>query len=381
MEYCAGGDLRHFLSDIGALCEDDAKIYMAQMILATKYLHDCGYIHRDLKPDNFLIDKNGRLKLADFGLSKEGAHSNVVKKHQTMKKSLSTSSFRQSSKRLSIAFSVVGSPNYMSPEVLISTEENGYGEEVDWWSLGCIFFEMLIGFPPFTASTPEDVFDNILNWKEHFDYIMELNKDMISHEAYEFIKCFICEKKSRYGSSSLNKIKKHPFYDGFDWESLDNMNPPFIPHLSDEFDTSYFKDNISKDKTMVVTNKFDKLSDSKENYVNNKFISREQLDMMNLKDIKITMTPNVNKYHFRKRSHDQIAESRKSILRTINNIESKRKRYSDKEKKNSNHYYGITTPNSFLFSPEKEILGFTFKRNTKNKKKKDADPIPINFDS
>lgn len=166
------------------------------MFLAVNALHHLGYIHRDLKPDNFLIDKNGHLKLADFGLSKKGiadyqepfvgqipkiGYSTTVLGTRTVVEK-KREKYLQQRKQL---FSLVGSPDYMSVELL---RESAIDFCSDWWSLGCIVFEMIVGFPPFSAETPREVFQNVLNYKEVLENPeYENGEKCIKPDAWNFI--------------------------------------------------------------------------------------------------------------------------------------------------------------------------------------------------
>lgn len=304
MEYCPGGDLRHLLSALGYLEEHEARLYMAEMILAVFSLHSLGYIHRDLKPDNFLIDSKGHLKLTDFGLSKDGLHSSVTTRRFTS--SLATTSslpdFHPSStgstatpqhghvrsrtnsgapaatplfearkeeptNPATLAFSVVGSPHYMSPEVL--TGEHGYGAEVDWWSLGCIFFELVTGTPPFVGDSPQAVFDAILDWKQTLPQVVEEYGGSLSPECMDFILRFLCESKERHGvKTGLQRIFAHPFFKDFDVESIFEMEPLFVPQLSDECDTTYFEANANGSALAaedILGNEFEEVTKLKSN--------------------------------------------------------------------------------------------------------------------
>eukprot|EP01133_Synstelium_polycarpum_P020050 gene20050-24042_t len=198
MEYVPGGDLRSLLSALNCLEEDSAKFYMAEMVEAVDSCHRLGYCHRDLKPENFLIDRTGHIKLADFGLSKNVVTRYVkakgtpgVLEHTPMKfgaHALSTSitdfsgfgSFKDLNMQARLAYSVVGSPFYMAPEVLQAT--TGYGDEVDWWSLGCMFYEFVVGIPPFDGDSPEEVMETVLKWKTNLS-----RPENISDELWDLI--------------------------------------------------------------------------------------------------------------------------------------------------------------------------------------------------
>jgi serine/threonine protein kinase len=208
---------------------------IAEMITATHQLHKMGYIHRDLKPDNFLIDGDGHIKLTDFGLSKEGVASISPHARQTPNSTprnpmRSPIGIVSPSERTNTAFSVVGSPNYMAPEVL-DVGPRGYGAEVDWWSLGCIFFEMVVGYPPFAGSTAEEVFENVRNWRDVIPEMIEMNRHMMSAEFIDLFQHLVCEPDSRWGDNHLPQIMTHPFFAaiGSDWSGLRTLQPGFTP--------------------------------------------------------------------------------------------------------------------------------------------------------
>ena len=126
MEYLPGGDLMSLLMKKESLPEDEAKFYMAEMVLAVESVHKLNFIHRDIKPDNILIDRQGHIKLSDFGL---------CAKYEIKP------GFQQTGNRRARLHSTVGTPDYIAPEIF---EEGGYTEIVDWWSLGIILYEMLV---------------------------------------------------------------------------------------------------------------------------------------------------------------------------------------------------------------------------------------------
>ncbi|XP_021647187.2 probable serine/threonine protein kinase IREH1 isoform X2 [Hevea brasiliensis] len=169
MEYLNGGDLYSLLRNLGCLDENVARIYIAEVVLALEYLHSLRVVHRDLKPDNLLIAHDGHIKLTDFGLSKVGLINSTddlsgpaVSGTSMLgddEPQLSTSEHQQERRKKR---SAVGTPDYLAPEILLGT---GHGTTADWWSVGVILFELIVGIPPFNAEHPQTIFDNILNCK------------------------------------------------------------------------------------------------------------------------------------------------------------------------------------------------------------------------
>ncbi|TYJ17428.1 hypothetical protein E1A91_A09G051800v1 [Gossypium mustelinum] len=157
MEYLNGGDLYSLLRNLGCLDEDMGRVYIAEVVLALEYLHSLNVIHRDLKPDNLLIGQDGHIKLTDFGLSKVGLinstddlsgpsfGSSGLMEDDEHKEQISPKRERRQK------HSVVGTPDYLAPEILLGM---GHGATADWWSVGIILFELLVGLPPFNAETP-----------------------------------------------------------------------------------------------------------------------------------------------------------------------------------------------------------------------------------
>jgi len=166
------------------LKEEHARFYIAEMFAGVGELHKLGYIHRDLKPENFLVDGTGHVKLTDFGLATGALNPSRIEslKHKLDQVKDQPIIHRTTTDRRSLyrsmrneyprfADSIVGSPDYMAPEVL---RGKTYSYSVDYWSLGCILFEFLAGFPPFSGKTPEETWTNLKNWKDvlrrpHYD--------------------------------------------------------------------------------------------------------------------------------------------------------------------------------------------------------------------
>ncbi|KAH0590113.1 hypothetical protein H2248_000290 [Termitomyces sp. 'cryptogamus'] len=254
MEYVPGGDFRTLLNNSGVLKEEHARFYISEMFAAVTELHKLGYIHRDLKPENFLVDGTGHVKLTDFGLATGALNPkrieslkiklDKVKDHQiihrsTIERRSIYRSIRNEDARY--ADSIVGSPNYMAPEVL---RGKPYTYSVDYWSLGCILFEFLAGFPPFSGSTPEETWTNLKNWtkvltRPEYDKPEDLIFNL-SDLAWDAVTRLISHASIRY--STLAQVRSHPFFGKAKWEDLRSVRPPFVPALDSEMDTGYYDD-------------------------------------------------------------------------------------------------------------------------------------------
>lgn len=264
MEFLPGGDLMTLLIKYDIFTEDVARFYMAECISAIESVHQLGFIHRDIKPDNILIDKNGHVKLSDFGLSTGFHKTHDLAYYQRLftdtaklktVTSSSTTSLNNSSgvdssekvqltlsrkdklstwrkNRRTLAYSTVGTPDYIAPEVFLQT---GYGNECDWWSLGCILFEMLVGYPPFCSDTPHETYKKIMQWRTELVFPDDLH---VPPDAVSLIKSLICDSKERLGSA--DDLKRHSFFKGTDFDGLRTSKAPFIPQLKSITDTTYF---------------------------------------------------------------------------------------------------------------------------------------------
>jgi serine/threonine kinase 38 len=245
MEYLPGGDLMTLLMRKDILSEEESRFYIAETILAIESVHKLGYIHRDLKPDNVLLDKDGHVKLSDFGLCKhveikassqqqqpppEGSsHSaNFASLKSVLDKRLGYKRNRQ------LAFSTVGTPDYIAPEVF---GQKGYDESVDWWSIGVILFEMMVGYPPFFSDEPSITCQKILHWKKTLVIPPEAN---LSPAATDIIKRMINDPEVRLGRNGVDEIKNHPFFEDFDWEAVRSFKSPYIPEVQNETSTENF---------------------------------------------------------------------------------------------------------------------------------------------
>ncbi|WWC88163.1 uncharacterized protein L201_003068 [Kwoniella dendrophila CBS 6074] len=312
MEYLNGGDCATLVKTLGGLSEDWARNYIAEVVLGLEYLHARNIVHRDIKPDNLLIDSRGHLKLTDFGLSRIGLLNRQVggprpaylrgtslrgssRQRPSYSRTVSNSSSGDSPmispellnaqpmshlsqsyfaqaiqesasadessgsesagvipkhiRQMSVTNKIgdnssssgkeparfVGTPDYLAPESIL-----GIGQDdaaVDWWALGVVLYEFLYGIPPFHAETPEKVFDNVvsrrIDW--HEDEV-----DLLP-EARDLMDRLMCaDPAKRLGAKGAEEVKKHPFFDGIDWNTIATAEASFVPEVTDPESTDYF---------------------------------------------------------------------------------------------------------------------------------------------
>ncbi|CAD8082349.1 unnamed protein product [Paramecium sonneborni] len=236
MEYLPGGDLMTLLMKKDIFTEKESQFYMAESIMAVDSVHKLKYIHRDLKPDNILLQADGHIKLSDFGLCKyvESRGTRLderISVHKPEDKGSNTTSFKRNRIK---AYSTVGTPDYIAPEVF---GKSGYNETADWWSLGAILFEMLVGYPPFFSDDPSSTCQKIINWKKTLVIPPEAK---LSPAATDLILRLMTDASNRLGVNGVNEIKAHPFFAGIDWKNLRSKVSPYIPEIKSELDTRNF---------------------------------------------------------------------------------------------------------------------------------------------
>uniref|UniRef100_A0A665W5N4 non-specific serine/threonine protein kinase n=1 Tax=Echeneis naucrates TaxID=173247 RepID=A0A665W5N4_ECHNA len=228
MEFMPGGDLVTLTMNYD-IPEEWARFYTAEVVLALDAIHSMGFIHRDIKPDNMLLDQHGHLKLADFGTCMKMNSSGMVH-----------------------CDTAVGTPDYISPEVLQSQGGDGnYGRECDWWSVGVFIYELLVGETPFYAESLVGTYGKIMNHKNSLIFPDDVE---MSQEAKALISAFLTDRTVRLGRTGVDEIKCHPFFKNDQW-TFDNIREivaPVVPELSSDIDTTNF-DDIEDDKKDVET--------------------------------------------------------------------------------------------------------------------------------
>ena len=218
-EFMQGGEMFFHLHKEKRFSNEKSRFYVVEMILAIEFLHKNKMLYRDLKPENIMVDSNGHIKLTDFGLSK------MVKK--TKEK----------------AFTICGTPQYLAPEIL---SDEGYDNSVDWWSLGCVMYEMLVGKAPFRIPKGSYLSADLYRKKITIpEYVTEEAKELISQLLVPNPR-----KRLGYGEDGAQKIKEHRYFEGINWDDAWNkkLTPPFIPVLKSETDLSYFDKMFTDEK-------------------------------------------------------------------------------------------------------------------------------------
>uniref|UniRef100_A0A8C9WIL8 non-specific serine/threonine protein kinase n=1 Tax=Scleropages formosus TaxID=113540 RepID=A0A8C9WIL8_SCLFO len=223
MEYANGGELFFHLSRERVFTEDRARFYGAEIVSALEYLHSRNVVYRDLKLENLMLDKDGHIKITDFGLCKEG-----ITDEATMK-------------------TFCGTPEYLAPEVL---EDNDYGRAVDWWGLGVVMYEMMCGRLPFYNQDHERLFEQILMEDIRFPR-------NLSPEAQALLAGLLKkDPKQRLGGSpdDAKEVMRHKFFISINWQDVlqKKLIPPFKPHVTSETDTRYFDDEFTAQSITVT---------------------------------------------------------------------------------------------------------------------------------
>ncbi|KAI8059299.1 kinase-like domain-containing protein [Gongronella butleri] len=207
-EFVLGGELFRHLRRAGRFSNNTAKFYAAEIVLALEYMHSKDIIYRDLKPENLLLDKEGHIKITDFGFAK------IVTER---------------------TWTLCGTPEYLAPEIINS---KGHGKAVDWWSLGILIYEMLAGFPPFYDDNHFGIYEKILECKLNLPNHLDASaKDLLK-------RLLVVDRTRRLGNlkGGPNDIKMHKWFRGTDWLGLlkRSARPPLVPSFANDEDTTNF---------------------------------------------------------------------------------------------------------------------------------------------
>jgi len=224
LEYVVGGEFFTHLRKSGRLDNEAACFYAGQIGSIFEYCHNKDIIYRDLKPENILLTIDGYLKLTDFGFAK------VIKDHRT--------------------YTLCGTPEYIAPEVLLN---KGHGKPVDWWTLGILIYEMIVGYPPFVDEDPMGIYQKILSGKIVFPKLFDKNaKSLVKH-------LLTAELSKRFGNlkRGVEDIKEHKWFKDCPWDQLVKfeIKAPFTPQVKGEQDTSNFEDYPDSDENPAEVSK------------------------------------------------------------------------------------------------------------------------------
>ncbi|XP_030570506.1 cAMP-dependent protein kinase catalytic subunit 3 [Drosophila novamexicana] len=209
-DYVCGGELFTYLRNAGKFTSQTSNFYAAEIVSALEYLHSLQIIYRDLKPENLLINRDGHIKITDFGFAK---------------------------KLRDRTWTLCGTPEYIAPEII---QSKGHNKAVDWWALGVLIYEMLVGYPPFYDEQPFGIYEKILSgkieWERHMDPIA---KDLIK-------KLLVNDRTKRLGNmkNGADDVKRHRWFKNLNWNDVYNkkLKPPILPDVHHDGDTTNFDD-------------------------------------------------------------------------------------------------------------------------------------------
>ncbi|XP_060583592.1 cAMP-dependent protein kinase catalytic subunit PRKX-like isoform X1 [Ruditapes philippinarum] len=248
MEYVPGGEVFSYLRNYGRFSNTMANFYASEIVSALEYLHSRSIVYRDLKPENLLLDRDGHLKITDFGFAKK-----LLDRTWTLcgtpeylaPEIIQSKGYNKAVDWWALGillfemivgtWTLCGTPEYLAPEII---QSKGHSKAVDWWSLGILIFEMIVGFPPFFDDQPFGIYEKILSgkidWPRHLDPVV---KDLIK-------KLLVPDRTKRLGNmkNGAEDVKKHKWFKSIEWEDVlaRKLTPPIIPKVAHEGDTKNF---------------------------------------------------------------------------------------------------------------------------------------------
>lgn len=376
MDYMPGRDLDYWIEETGGLEErDDAKFYAAELVLAIEYLHSQNIVHRDLKPQNILIDSKGHLKLADFGLSSIPAK--YRDKAQTIEKEfdifrgfekdedsptnlrsillkkkkdkvlgnkalieikddqidVKKSSIEEKKSERAKVVKMLGTPDYIPPEVIKGEAKPQYQFAIDWWALGCIIYQTILYMPPFNDDTVPKIFKHITDFPE--SYALEwppigYEEGCLTPEGRDIIdKLLNPDPAKRLGSGpeGVNEIKKHPFFNGIDWDNIlkcqapmsDSLDPNHAKNQSDLTLESVFEMIEAKFKKVIETSdNGEKQENSKPEDQTGKGLKKALFDLYR---VDLLHDDNVKEYKEHMAELEKISKAKKRLQEKLDALE------------------------------------------------------------
>ncbi|XP_050535535.1 putative protein kinase C delta type homolog isoform X6 [Daktulosphaira vitifoliae] len=225
MEYLNGGDLMFHIQQSGRFDEGRARFYASEIVSGLKFLHKKGIVYRDLKLDNILLDFNGHVRIADFGMCKLQIYLDKT------------------------ADTFCGTPDYMAPEIIKGLK---YNQSVDWWSFGILLYEMLVGKSPFSGCDEDALFWSICNEQPQYPRYLSANAKSV------LVALLDKDTNKRLGSLESNHsaedVMRHPFFSSLDWGKLERreLEPPYMPKVYHPLDTHYFDKHFTKEKPRLT---------------------------------------------------------------------------------------------------------------------------------
>ncbi|EJS44600.1 YBR028C [Saccharomyces arboricola H-6] len=270
LQYIPGGELFYHLKEHGTLDETTVSFYAAEISCALRFLHTKGVVYRDLKPENCLLNQRGHLVLTDFGLSKKSANDSMTNEEDP--------------ENVNALYSIIGTPEYCAPEILLG---QAYTQNCDWYSLGCLLYDMLVGKPPYTGNNHKVIINKIQQNKQGPKipfYLSEGMKDMLNallkkeiSKRWNVDKYWAKEagsnnkttksRKRKSGSVRTSLFTEHFIFRKIDWKLLESGQlqkttlGPIVPvitdlELAENFDTEFtsmsYEENYADSKPINI---------------------------------------------------------------------------------------------------------------------------------